>query len=256
MSLNKQMKPIGFFTSAAFFSIPAILTGLLVYVIAPILNGKGVSKPLIYIIIFIVPMILLFIISFITLKIERGRIIWPDMKDRFRLKRMSKRDWLYTSGLLIFIISFHYLLSFTPKALSKLPFFAPPQYVPPVANPNIENIAFQQSYLDIPLKDNWWVLIIFILIMFFNIIGEEFLWRGYILPRQELQYKNKAWLINGLLWNLSHICWRWNMVMILPGCLAIPFVSQKLKNTYPGIIVHTILNGFTIIPIIQGIIGV
>lgn len=256
MSFDKQIKPIGVFASAVYFSIPAIVTGLLVYVIAPIMIDQGVSKPLIYTIILIVPMMLLFILSFYVLKKERGKITWQDIKDRFRLKKMSKKDWLYTAGLLIFISAFHAFLSFTPKVLSKLPFFTPPQYVPPVANPNIENIVLQQSYLDIPLKNNWWVLIIFFVIMFFNILGEEFLWRGYILPRQELRYNNKAWLVNGLLWNMSHICWRWNMLMILPGCIAIPFLSQKLKNTYPGIIVHTILNGFAIIPIIQGIFGV
>lgn len=254
MSFNKEAKPIGLWMSIIYFSIPAILTALLVYAIAPVLDSIGISKPIIYIIILSVPMNVLLIIALAAVFIERGKISWPDIKDRFRLKKMGKRDWLYTAGLFLVISLFHSLLSFTPKLLSRIPFFMPPIYVPPVANPNIEITVFQESYLDIPLSGNWWVLIIFVLIIFLNIIGEEFLWRGCILPGQEKYFKDKAWLVNGLLWNLSHICWRWNIIMILPGCLLIPFVSQKLKNTYPGIIVHTFLNGLLIVPIMQGII--
>lgn len=256
MSFNKEIKPIGLWSSVAFFSIPAVITGLLTYVLAPVLDSIGMSHSFIYIIILNVPMILLLVIAFIAVTIEGGKISLKDIKDRFRLKRMDKRGWLYTAGLFMFIILFHYLLSFTPRLLSSIPFFRPPQYVPPIANPNIVNTVFQESYLDIPLKGNWWVLAIFAFSLVFNILGEEFLWRGYILPRQERYFMKKAWLVNGLLWNLSHICWRWNMIMILPGCLAIPFVCQKVKNTYPGIIVHVLLNGLSIIPIIQGIIGI
>jgi membrane protease YdiL (CAAX protease family) len=205
-------------------------------------------------------MLLLLVIAFIAIIMERDKkidkISLNDIKDRFRLKKMNKRDWLYTAGLFVFIILFHYLLSFTPRLLSNIPFFIPPEYVPPIANPNINNIVFQESYLGIPLKGNWWVLLIFVLIIIFNIFGEELLWRGYMLPRQERHFTDKAWLVNGLLWDVSHICWRWNMIMILPGCLAIPFVCQKVKNTYPGIIVHTLLNSLSIFPIIQGIIGI
>ncbi len=256
MESDKVIKPIGLLPSIIFFSIPAILTGLLVYVLAPVLDSFGMPLSYIYISILNLPMILLLAIALISVIKERGKISLQIIKDRLRLKKMDRIDWLYTAGLLLFIILFHYLLSFTPVLLSRIPFFTPPKYVPPIADPNMANTVFQNSYLDIPLRGNWWVLVIFVLTIIFNILGEEFLWRGYILPRQERNFKDNAWLVNGLLWNLSHICWRWNMIMLLPGCLAIPFVCQKVKNTYPGIVVHTFLNSLSLIPIIQGIIGI
>lgn len=154
MSFNKEIKPAGLWSSIAFFSIPAILTGLLVYGLAPVLDGIGMPHPFIYIIILNVPMISLLVIAFIAVIIERGRISLQDIKDRFRLKKMDKIDWLYTAGLFMFIVLFHYLLSFTPRLLSSIPFFMPPKYMPPIANPNIENTVFQEYYLGIPLKGN------------------------------------------------------------------------------------------------------
>jgi membrane protease YdiL (CAAX protease family) len=41
----------------------------------------------------------------------------------------------------------------------------------------------------------------------------------------------------------------------LPTCLAVAFVAQRTKSTWPGIVVHFILNGLAIIPITAGIIG-
>jgi hypothetical protein len=32
-----------------------------------------------------------------------------------------------------------------------------------------------------------------------NIVGEEFVWRGVVLPRQEVAFGGRAWLVNGVL---------------------------------------------------------
>ena len=40
--------------------------------------------------------------------------------------------------------------------------------------------------MGILLKGKWWIVLGYLGGLFFNIFGEEFWWRGYILPRQEL----------------------------------------------------------------------
>jgi membrane protease YdiL (CAAX protease family) len=77
----------------------------------------------------------------------------------------------------------------------------------------------------------------------FNIFGEELLWRGYILPRQELSLGTHAWLANGILWNLFHWFFYWNLIPLLPSCLALAWLTQRSKNTWTGILGHGILNG-------------
>ena len=74
-------------------------------------------------------------------------------------------------------------------------------------------------------------------------MGEEFLWRGYILPRQELTYGKHTWMVHGVLWTLLHAFKWWQMLALLPGALALSFVAQRLQNTWPGIIAHFVTNG-------------
>jgi membrane protease YdiL (CAAX protease family) len=99
-----------------------------------------------------------------------------------------------------------------------------------------------------------WLLFSFqIVFFFFNIFGEEFWWRGYIFPRQELTHGKKTWVIHGILWTLFHFFWKWNLLILLPGALAASFVVQKLKNTTVLIIVHIAVNtiGSTILLVLS-----
>ena len=82
-----------------------------------------------------------------------------------------------------------------------------------------------------------------IIVLFFNIVGEELWWRGYILPRQELTHGKITWLIHGTLWACFHMFKWWAVPFMLITCQIIPFVAQKTKNTWPGMINHIIING-------------
>jgi membrane protease YdiL (CAAX protease family) len=39
------------------------------------------------------------------------------------------------------------------------------------------------------------------------------------------------------------VFWKWNLLALLPVCLALSFVASKRKNTWPGIVVHFVTNG-------------
>ena len=109
--------------------------------------------------------------------------------------------------------------------------------------------------MEILLEGQWWIVFGYLGGLFFNIFGEEFWWRGYILPRQEVVMGKYTWFIHGILWTLFHVFWKWNLIMLLPVCLSISFVASKLKNTWPAIIAHFVLNGMGIIPLILGVLG-
>ena len=96
-------------------------------------------------------------------------------------------------------------------------------------------------------------LVIFV-VLCFNIYGEEFWWRGYILPRQELAHGKWTWLIHGILWAAFHSFWKWDALSILPGALLLSYVCSRLKNTTPAIIFHWVNNGLTLVATVFGIL--
>lgn len=92
-------------------------------------------------------------------------------------------------------------------------------------------------------------------ILFFNIIGEEFWWRGVILPRQELAHGRWTWVVHGVLWTAFHQFWKWNLLILLPTCLALSYVVSRRRNTTIGIVGHAAQNVLGFIPLVMGIVG-
>jgi membrane protease YdiL (CAAX protease family) len=100
-----------------------------------------------------------------------------------------------------------------------------------------------------------WVLLAWAPFFFFNIVGEELLWRGYLLPRQERVWGPHAWLVNGALWTLFHVSFGTPMmVMLLPVMLGLPWVVQRRGNTWVGILLHAAINGPGFIAVSLGLV--
>ena len=106
-----------------------------------------------------------------------------------------------------------------------------------------------------PLKGMWWVLIAYFFGWLFNIFGEEFWFRGYILPRQELTHKQYTWIAHGILFTLFHVFWKWNLIALLPGSLFMAYVVQRRRNTWISILWHGTMNFIPMIVILQGVLG-
>jgi membrane protease YdiL (CAAX protease family) len=88
-----------------------------------------------------------------------------------------------------------------------------------------------------------------------NIFGEEFWYRGWMLPRQEVAFGKFAWVINGTMFTFQHWMQPWNFLAILPGALFMSFVLQLRKNTWIGIIQHGLINFGLFIHVLKGVIG-
>ncbi|HKZ70997.1 MAG TPA: CPBP family intramembrane glutamic endopeptidase, partial [Anaerolineales bacterium] len=147
-------------------------------------------------------------------------------------------------------------LGFTALWLSS--FFAPPAYWPaelkPAAPAANASAALPTELMGMPLADNWWILAVLLGSLVIATLGEEFWWRGYILPRQELVHGKRTWIVHGLMWAAFHLFAPWNLIAILPGCLALSYVAQRLKNTWPAVIAHGLANGLLVlIVVVMGI---
>ncbi len=92
--------------------------------------------------------------------------------------------------------------------------------------------------------DRYWILLAWLLFWVANILGEEVLWRGVVLPRQETAFGNKAWLANAAGWLLFHLPFGLTMLLTLwPILFILPYIVQRRQNTWTGVIIHAGLNG-------------
>jgi membrane protease YdiL (CAAX protease family) len=105
------------------------------------------------------------------------------------------------------------------------------------------------------MRGNWEVAVLYVVMLFFNIVGEELWWRGYILPRQELNHGKWTWLLHGCLWTLFHSFKYWDMLGLLPVCLIIAFAAQRMKNNWPAFIAHYAFNGLGFFLIMAAVLG-
>lgn len=123
------------------------------------------------------------------------------------------------------------------------------------------NLLSQDSYasflrMEKLTPDKYWLFLAWLPYFFFNIVGEEFMWRGYLLPRQAAALGRYAWILNGLLWAVFHAGIGWRIALVLlPIEFIVPYVVQKRRNTWPGIIIHGLYNGSGFVMVALGVVA-
>lgn len=107
-----------------------------------------------------------------------------------------------------------------------------------------------------PLSEGrYWLLLVWFPYWILNILGEEFLWRGVMLPRQEVVFGKYTWVIHGLGWGVFHIAFGWQLlVTVIPLIFILSYGVQKTKNSWVGVIMHGGLNGPSFIAIALGLL--
>jgi membrane protease YdiL (CAAX protease family) len=104
-------------------------------------------------------------------------------------------------------------------------------------------------------KGRYWLLFVWFPYWILNILGEEFFWRGVMLPRQEIAFGKYTWLIHGLGWGLFHVAFGWPLLLVLsPLIFILSYFVQKTKNSWVGVIIHGGLNGPSFLAISFGLI--
>jgi membrane protease YdiL (CAAX protease family) len=251
---EREIKPLPLKYAIFYFGIPMAFIYFTIYWLMPRLNEWGVPGVVSGNLCITGPLVLMFVAAIVAYRLEGNPMTWEAFKARYRLGRISGKLWLWSLGLLVFSFLAEQAMSFTTDIMLKIKLFQPPGFLPEMLDPRVDPTTLK-DFMGVPIEGAWWILLMFVGILFFNIFGEELWWRGYILPRQELAHGKYAWVFHGILWTLFHFFWKWDLFVLLPTCLALSFVAQKTKSTWPGIIVHFILNGLALIPLTMGILG-
>ncbi|HEX2959330.1 MAG TPA: CPBP family intramembrane glutamic endopeptidase, partial [Chitinispirillaceae bacterium] len=163
------------------------------------------------------------------------------ISEQLCIRRFTQKDWKYASiGLLlvfiltgaIFGISNFLTVQWGVRPLSTTPWF-------------MEMHPFVG-------KDQL-LLFIWLPMFFFNIAGEEILWRGYIQARLKSKY---PWLLCSCLWLLFHLPFGMDLLLLLvPVIIIIPYSFSKTNNTLVGIFIHGVYNGPLFVAVALGLLG-
>jgi membrane protease YdiL (CAAX protease family) len=221
--------PLSWLQLVWLFGLPTLLNSIACQIAIPYLNARqSIPIEVSYFLgvgsLVLAPM---FVMALYLSSKDVGSFKPKDVLARMRVKWLSGTDWIWTIGAFV--------------ALSSLSFL-----IAKVVMPELDVDATPFFFKNLPLdSEHIWILYIWPFFFFFNIFGEEFLWRGYIQPRQELLTKKWTWFVHGLLWAIWHIPMGFDLILAAtPIFFVLPAVVQIRQNTTIAIVVHAVFGGF------------
>lgn len=221
----KPLKPMPLMESILLFGIPGLLLAASLWWMRPALTQAGVPDFISYTFSLTLVNVGLLTAAVVGYVREGNPLTWSAFSRRMRLTHMTGRIWLWTIGGILLFGALALVIEPMALAIYKAIGYEIPVFTIPKASTALGAVASH------------------IIVLFFNIVGEELWWRGYILPRQELTHGKVTWFIHGTLWACFHMFKWWAVPFMLITCQIIPYVAQKTRNTWPGIINHIIING-------------
>ena len=240
METSDELKKLGLIGSFAIYIPAAILIFVLTKYLIPFLSEITEQETILYW--FIVGGLGIFVPLIITgiliLHMEGIQISKKTLKGRLRFRKLSKGDVLWS---FVGLIAIGLLSGILMKVMEAV----------------VGQFDHSPAFMSFePLSaGRYWLLLVWLPYWILNIIGEEFLWRGVMLPRQEIVFGKYAWLIHGFGWGLFHVAFGWQLLMtLIPIIFILSFIVQKTKNSWVGVIIHAGLNGPAFVAICFGLI--
>jgi membrane protease YdiL (CAAX protease family) len=230
------------------WALAAVPMGILSWIVFPALSpdyrsdplGAGVTR----LVLLMIGLIWLFILSMIIVRQEEGDLRWETVKRRLRLntprdhktREPRSRLWLWVIPFLIAIIVWEVALKSYVSDLwiAIFPFFAEPPGYSMAA-------VFESQEILARLAGAWWFLGLYVVQAAFNtILGEEFLFRGVLLPKMEGVFGKWSWVANGVLFGFYHVHQPWGILgSVISGVFLYALPSWQFRSTWMGIIVHS-----------------
>lgn len=198
-----------------------------------------------------------FALSMIILYQEEGNIRWETIRRRFWLNhpistktgKPNRRLWWWILPLI---------------ALTAVVSMAPindlwTSWFPALAEPagySFEEI-FESEEIIAQFKGAWSVLGLMVIFGIFNtFLGEEFVFRGVLLPKMESVFGKFDWVMNGVLFGLYHLHQPWGILASIISGMLFAWSGKHFKSNWFPIILHsgqTVLITFMILGLVLGL---
>jgi membrane protease YdiL (CAAX protease family) len=227
--------------AATIFILSTIYFYILLFTLLPFLKSGFIFNPAIYWFItgyfLFIP---LFILALVLVKSE-GKVKFSEITDALKIKKMNKKDWQYSIITTVIIFTASGIIFAVSLLLNK--FFGTSQ---------INTTPWFMTFSPFEGYDKL-LLLVWLPMFTFNILGEELLWRGYIQSRLIGKH---SWILCSFLWLLFHLPFGFDlMILLIPIIILLPYSFYKTQNTLVGVFIHSVYNGPMFILISLGIIS-
>jgi membrane protease YdiL (CAAX protease family) len=235
------------------WALSALPMAILAFVFSPRLIELTNCPPLLaYWISAILGLLWQFILSLIILKFDGHDLNWNTVRDRMKYQKpIHPRTGRSSYSLLLWTIPFILLSAVLQSGVISLP------DVDGLITPLIEDLPkYDLSGLSSgEYKGAWWVLALFMVTSIFNyFLGEEFIYRGILLPKMNGVFGRWDWFFNGILFGLYHLH---KPQVIISTALYFGFVfafpAKLFRSSWMAVIIHG-TEGILGIIVILGII--
>jgi membrane protease YdiL (CAAX protease family) len=235
------------------WALSAIPMGVFAFVITPRVVAITNWPPLItYWIAVNIGLVWQFILSLIILKYDGHTLNWQTVVTRMKYQKpVNPRTGKSGYWLLFWTLPFILLSAIIQSGVISLP------DVDSLMTPMIRHLPKYDlsSLATAEYKGAWWILGLYILTSVLNyFFGEEFMYRGILLPKMNGVFGKWDWFFNGILFGFYHLH---KPQVILSTALYFGFVfalpSKILQSNWAAVIIHG-LEGVLGIAVILGII--
>ena len=251
-------KILGIWAAAA---IPmAILGWIVAPALAPDLALDPIGAAVARVGVLTVGLIWQFVLSMIIVYREEGDLRWATVRRRLWLNtprdpktgEPRARLWLWLVPLLILVALLDVALAPALGGLwvSLFPFFAePPGFA--------FGTALGLPKVQAQLVGNWGFLALFVVFALFNtVLGEEFLFRGVLLPKMKGVFGKWDWVANGVLFGVYHLHQPWGLLTsVIGGVFLLALPARRFRSTWMAIIVHSGQSVFLLFLILGLVLG-
>jgi uncharacterized protein len=229
------------------WALAAAPMGILSWIVFPLLALDFESNPLGFgvtlLVLLALGLVWLFVLSMIIVYREEGDLRWATLKQRLRLNtprdpttgQPRARLWLWVVPFIVAVALIELVLN-TPIEnawVSVVPFLTEPQ------GRSFDAILGSQEILQ-QLVGAWWFFALVVVQSIFNtILGEEFLFRGVLLPRMEGVFGRWSWVANSVLFALYHVHVPWVIPNAVLTGLLYTYPAYRYRSTWMSIIVHS-----------------
>jgi membrane protease YdiL (CAAX protease family) len=235
--------------------------GLLGWVVYPVMSASlpPLDAGLLRIKLFTVGLIWQFVLAMVILYRENGNLRLSTIRCRFWLNHpVSARAGETKKTLWSWIIPLFLLGAFINLVLRPplvdlwgkiLPFLAEPK--------SYDMSSMFTPELHAQMVGDWGLLGLFFVFALFNsVLGEEFLFRGVLLPKMQGTFGKWDWVANGVLFGCYHLQQPWGILdSILTGWIY-AFSGKRFRSNWFPIILHsgeTVFFLFLILGLVLGL---